>query len=281
MWTSIAAKPARSNAAAISTWPLTPCSRRIAIAGRAPVAMKGAATSSAGSNVSTGDRPGSVASSSRAYSWSALAGLSRSRCSSCVVADHARCRSTRASSSSDSPSRTIEPDPVVRSPARRARMNGEARRHEAREDAGSVVGAHLHDGAQLLGEQHGERVAADGVERDVEPAARRKRHFAQRREQRRRRRRRDRRAAGLRRSAPAIAAKNAASRAGSSRSAQRRRAGRRPARAPIRRGDACPRRGRSRADSVSPRSSRSMRRQRAPRRPEPARTRRRSATPAP
>ena len=51
MWTSIAAKPARSNAAAISTCPLTPCSRRIAIGGRAPVAMKGAATSSAGSNV--------------------------------------------------------------------------------------------------------------------------------------------------------------------------------------------------------------------------------------
>ena len=33
MCTSKASKPARSNAAAISTWPLTPCSRRIAIRG--------------------------------------------------------------------------------------------------------------------------------------------------------------------------------------------------------------------------------------------------------
>ena len=51
MCTSTASKPARSNATAISTWPLTPCSRRIATRGRAPVAMYGAATSSAGSNV--------------------------------------------------------------------------------------------------------------------------------------------------------------------------------------------------------------------------------------
>ena len=36
MCTSTASKPARSNAAAISTWPLTPCSRRIATRGRAP-----------------------------------------------------------------------------------------------------------------------------------------------------------------------------------------------------------------------------------------------------
>ena len=33
MWTSTASKPARSNAAAISIWPLTPCSRRIATRG--------------------------------------------------------------------------------------------------------------------------------------------------------------------------------------------------------------------------------------------------------
>ena len=41
MCTSYASNPARSNAAAISTWPLTPCSRRIATFGRAPVAMYG------------------------------------------------------------------------------------------------------------------------------------------------------------------------------------------------------------------------------------------------
>ena len=42
MCTSTASKPARSNATAISIWPLTPCSRRIATFGRAPVAMNGA-----------------------------------------------------------------------------------------------------------------------------------------------------------------------------------------------------------------------------------------------
>ena len=47
MWTSTASKPARVNAAAISIWPLTPCSRRIATRGRAPRAMYGAAMSAA------------------------------------------------------------------------------------------------------------------------------------------------------------------------------------------------------------------------------------------
>jgi hypothetical protein len=37
MCTSLGRKPARSNAAAISSWLLTPCSRRIAISGRAPL----------------------------------------------------------------------------------------------------------------------------------------------------------------------------------------------------------------------------------------------------
>jgi hypothetical protein len=56
--TSKGAKPARSKAAAISAWEFTPCSRRIAIFGRAPVAMKGAAMSSAASKLSATDRPG-------------------------------------------------------------------------------------------------------------------------------------------------------------------------------------------------------------------------------
>ena len=42
MCTSTAAKPARSNAAAISTWPFTPCSRRIAIVRACAAAMTGA-----------------------------------------------------------------------------------------------------------------------------------------------------------------------------------------------------------------------------------------------
>ena len=99
MCTSTASKPARSNAAAISTWPFTPCSRRIATRGRAPVAMNGAATSSAGSKVSVGDEPGSSASSRVVFLVRGAAGLSRRRCIACVVADHARCRSRRDSSS--------------------------------------------------------------------------------------------------------------------------------------------------------------------------------------
>ena len=59
MCTSSAAKPARSNAAAISIWLLTPCSRRIATRGRAPRAMYGAATSSRGSKRSATESPGS------------------------------------------------------------------------------------------------------------------------------------------------------------------------------------------------------------------------------
>ena len=38
-----ASKPARWNAAAISIWPFTPCSRKIATRGRTPVAIAGAA----------------------------------------------------------------------------------------------------------------------------------------------------------------------------------------------------------------------------------------------
>ncbi|MNO82926.1 hypothetical protein D3C76_742120 [compost metagenome] len=79
MCTSMAAKPARSKAAAISTWPLTPCSRRIATCGRTPFLMYGAATSSLTSKPSLTDRPGLSSSSSAANSWSAQSALSRRR----------------------------------------------------------------------------------------------------------------------------------------------------------------------------------------------------------
>ena len=63
-------------------------SRNIATRGRNPRLTNGAAGSS-GSNVSSGARPGSDSSRTRAYSLSAAAGLSRIRCIACVVADHA------------------------------------------------------------------------------------------------------------------------------------------------------------------------------------------------
>ena len=79
MCTSTAAKPARSNAAAISICPLTPCSRRIATRGRTAVAITGRGTGlSDGSNVSAGETPGSSLSAIRSNSDSAQVGLSRS-----------------------------------------------------------------------------------------------------------------------------------------------------------------------------------------------------------
>ena len=154
MCTSYASKPARSNAAAISTWPLTPCSRRIATVGRTPVAMNGAAMSSSGSNVSSGARPGSSASRMRAYSWSAASGLSRSRCIACVVADHARWRSMRdlveqrfAATRDRDRVRDCVGDgrPMACGETRRARA--------AAITALRVAALHLHDRAELLGEQ--------------------------------------------------------------------------------------------------------------------------------
>ena len=78
MCTSWASKPARVEAAAVSIWLLTPCSRRIATAGRAPPAIQGAATSSLGSKLSAACSPGSGTSSSREYSSPAHSGSSRS-----------------------------------------------------------------------------------------------------------------------------------------------------------------------------------------------------------
>ena len=101
MCTSYASKPARSNAAAISTWPLTPCSRRIATRGRAPARDERRGDRRRSRRTSArGARPGSPASSDAARTpASAASGLSRRRCIACVVDDHARCRSMRDSSS--------------------------------------------------------------------------------------------------------------------------------------------------------------------------------------
>ena len=77
MWTSMASKPEVSNAQAISTWLLQPCSRRMATRGRRPVLMKGAAMFSCGSKDTFGLMPGSVVSFQTSSSAWAHAGLSR------------------------------------------------------------------------------------------------------------------------------------------------------------------------------------------------------------
>ena len=118
--TSNAAKPARSNAAAISICPFTPCSRRMAMRGRTPVAINGAAISCDGSKVSEGARPASAPSRIRSYSSCAHCGLSRSVCMRYVVSDHARCKSTRFShSTSCSPARTHNVASLFNCPMRR------------------------------------------------------------------------------------------------------------------------------------------------------------------
>ena len=84
MWTSTQSKPAAVNAAAISIWPLTPCSRNIATFGRLPpilndAAIIGAAISSAASKLKCIDNGNALASVARPKSASAQLGLSRKR----------------------------------------------------------------------------------------------------------------------------------------------------------------------------------------------------------
>ena len=62
-------------------------------------------------------------------------------------------------------------------------MGDETRGGEPRQDSGAFGRTDLDDGAQLLGEQHRERIAAHVIERDGEAATRREGHLAQRREQ--------------------------------------------------------------------------------------------------
>ncbi len=81
MCTSTGVKPARAKAAAISTSPLTPCSRRMATLGWARFFFtKGAATSSFRSKPSFTCRPGFFFAVSPLNSSLAQSGLSRRAC---------------------------------------------------------------------------------------------------------------------------------------------------------------------------------------------------------
>ncbi len=122
MCTSTHSKPARSKAAAISTWPLTPCSRRIAMRGRAPRAMKGAAMSSLGIEAELrADRPGSSASTMRVVLLVARSpGCRAAPASAKLVSDQACCSSARGASSS-ARRRGVKPHPIVVASGRRSR----------------------------------------------------------------------------------------------------------------------------------------------------------------
>ena len=107
MWTSKLSKPARSKAAAISVWLLTPCSRRIAMRGRAPRAMYGAATSSAGSKRSATCSPGSSLPSMRSNSSMTQSGSSRSDAMRALVSLQMRCSVARERRYTRRPSRQM------------------------------------------------------------------------------------------------------------------------------------------------------------------------------
>ena len=96
MCTSTASKPARSKAAAISTWPLTPCSRSIATRGRAPRADEGRRHVLGRVEAEAGREAGvGVVQDARRIPPRAQSGLSRSVCIRKLVSDQRRCRALR------------------------------------------------------------------------------------------------------------------------------------------------------------------------------------------
>ena len=97
MCTSKVSKPARAMTWLISTCEFTPCSRRMATAGRADLAaaMKGAATSSAALKLRCTCSPGSSGVPAVACSASALAELSRRRPMRQLTSSHCWCRACK------------------------------------------------------------------------------------------------------------------------------------------------------------------------------------------
>ena len=183
MCTSNALKPARSNADAISTWLLTPCSRRIATCGRAPVvdvrrgdvlgrierqlrlqarrveAARGGALLVGALGVvaqllhRVRDRPPGVEQLVPAPFGQRLAVVAGRGSTGAVVGRAMRC------------AQSIRPWRATRSA------------NSARSSRGD-----LHDRAEFLVEQRAERILAPAVEGDVQAEVRAERHLAQRRE---------------------------------------------------------------------------------------------------
>ena len=159
MCTSCASKPARSNAAAISTSPFTPCSRRIAIGGRAPRAMNGAATFSGGIERQHGRDAGVVSVEDAVVLLRApTRGCRAATACSHVVSLHARCSATRVSlNTMSAPCRTRHACRLSRRPAddpRREAVRAQRAEHGARRPLSRT----WIDGAQFLGKQAGQQI---------------------------------------------------------------------------------------------------------------------------
>ena len=189
MCTSHASKPARSNAAAISTWPLTPCSRSTATRGRAPVATNGAATSAPDRTrrSAPGPRSPRVADPRVLLVGGQRAGraCAASRASAPTIRDGGRRAAT--SRTSDVAAR------VTRTRSCVARLADDVRGEPGGPGLGErrvdrVAPRDLDDRADLLGEQHGERIGRRS--RRAARRGRRARRTPSRRASRTRRRRR-------------------------------------------------------------------------------------------
>ena len=251
MCTSKAAKPARSNAAAISTWPLTPCSRRTAMRGP-----------HAGGDERRRDVLGRIE-----RELHRRRGILAEQPVVFLVGGLRMVAQPLQRVRGGGP-RAVQVDPrLVEQHLLHGLNDDAAARRRRADDRGTQARAagtieqrlrerrrHLHHGADLLGEQRGERWRVDGVQRDVEAAARGEGHLGERGEQ----------AAvadvvvGEQRSGRARFAheRGTAPRARrAARRAPRRRAGRRPAPAPSRRAAARPPEASSSTSTVSPRSS--------------------------
>ena len=154
MCTSTDSKPARSNAAAISTWPFTPCSRRMATRGRASVETENGFGIEGQSN----RKPGIVRLDD------AVVFLARARpgcraASACgsVVSLQMRCRWSRLAVNTR-PVVARDADLVARVElADDVRVLAEAGRAQRRHHPVAVGGADLQHRAELLGEQRVQR----------------------------------------------------------------------------------------------------------------------------
>ncbi len=182
MCTSNASKPARVNAAAISTWPLTPWSRRIATFGRTPVFDDtAAAISSAGSKPQL-RRDARRRRRRNASAYSALRALA-----DCRGALHrAGWFPTTPPSDSRHGQRAIDSPPshsftrlrVCGAPQKCASLSSPCCAEHG-EKRSAIAGADLHHGAEFLGEQRRQRRFAPAVQFQIEAAVSGERHLDQ------------------------------------------------------------------------------------------------------
>ena len=188
-----ASKPARSNAAAISTLTvdaLLAQHRDFRPRRRAMTALRhsfGSVEREPGMQSRIGRHRARVR-----MPRARIRGSSRSACIRNVSSDH--CAAARRARRDRAPFPPPDRDVAVRSDARDDRVREPSRVREQRRDARQIRAAHLDHGAELLREEIRRPASAPGRRDRLEPDMRRKRHLGERREAARRPSGRDRRA---------------------------------------------------------------------------------------